>query len=108
MSSVPRTGQRPAADESAHVETAGAFDIRVFIGTLLGLFGLIITVMGLFFFTAHESEKTGGLNANLWAGLVMIAVAILFVIWARLDPIRMLVQDNEPGAEEPKDISAID
>ena len=74
----------------------------------IGLFGLIITVMGLIAFGPEESARTGGLNANLWAGLVMIAVAIAFVVWARLDPIRMLIQENEPGAEEPRDISAID
>ena len=88
--------------------TAGAFDIRNFIGTLLGLFGLILVIMGLVAFSPDEAAKTDGMNANLWAGLVMLVVGVLFVVWTKLDPIRMVVRDNEPGAEESRDISALD
>ncbi|MGY5765815.1 hypothetical protein ACXET9_11505 [Brachybacterium sp. DNPG3] len=97
-----------ASAPSAAVETAGAFDIRNFIGALVGLFGAILTLMGLFAFDAAESAKTDGMNANLWAGIAMVVVAALFFLWAKLDPIRMIVQDNEEGAEEPKDIAGLD
>ena len=99
-------GQDLPAD--ATVQTAGAFDIRNFIGTLLGLFGLILVIMGLVAFSPDEAAKTDGMNANLWAGLAMLVVGVLFVVWTKLDPIRMVVRDNEPGAEEPHDISALD
>ncbi|MFI8777089.1 hypothetical protein ACIGH6_08365 [Brachybacterium paraconglomeratum] len=92
----------------ATVQTAGAFDIRNFIGTLLGLFGLVLVVMGLFAFGPEEAAKTDGLNANLWAGIALVVVAAAFLIWTRLDPIRMVVRNNEDGAEEPHDISALD
>ena len=92
----------------ATVQTAGAFDIRNFIGTLLGLFGLVLVAMGLFAFGPEAAAKTDGLNANLWAGLAMLIVGILFVVWTKLDPIRMVVHENEDGAEEPHDISALD
>jgi hypothetical protein len=92
----------------ATVRTAGAFDIRNFIGILLGLFGLVLVVMGLFAFGPEEAAKTEGLNANLWAGLAMVAVAVLFLLWTRLDPIRMVVRDNEDGAEDARDIAALD
>ena len=100
---VPGTGT-----SDAHVETVGAFDIRVFIGALIGLFGVILTLMGLLAYNAAQAELTGGINANLWAGLVMAAVGIAFFAWAKLEPIRIVVQDNAPGAEEPKDIAPID
>jgi len=102
------TGSSGSAAAGGEVQTAGAFDIRNFIGTLIGLFGVILVVWGLFFFTPAEAEKTGGVNANLWAGLAMVVVAIAFVVWTKLDPIRMVVRDNEPGAEEPHDIAAVD
>lgn len=107
---APEIAESPAAPtpEGATVKTAGAFDIRNFIGTLLGLFGLVLLAMGLLAFGPAEAEKTGGLNANLWAGLAMLIVGILFIVWTKLDPIRMVVRENEDGAEEPRDIAAID
>ena len=65
-------------------KTAGAFDIRNFIGMLLGLYGIILTLMGLF--GDKELDKTGGINANLWTGLALLVVSAIFMTWARLRP----------------------
>ncbi|WP_193612427.1 hypothetical protein [Nocardioides lijunqiniae] len=64
---------------------AGAFDIRNIIGGLIGVYGVILTLMGLF--GDPETEKTGGPNANLWAGLIMLAVGLAFIAWARIRPV---------------------
>lgn len=101
-------GNTAEAPEGAHVETVGAFDIRIFIGSLIGIFGILLVGMGLFAFTEAAAVKTGGINANLWAGLVMIAFAIGFVVWTKLEPLRIVVSDNEEGAETPKDIAPVD
>lgn len=69
-------------DRSQH--TAGAFDIRNFIGALLGIFGIILLLMGIFGDT--EESKTGGINANLWAGIALLVVSAFFLSWARLRP----------------------
>ena len=66
-------------------QTAGAFDIRNVIGGLIGVYGVILTIMGIFGDT--QSSKTGGVNANLWAGLAMIVVGLVFLVWARLRPV---------------------
>jgi hypothetical protein len=66
-------------------KTAGAFDIRTVIGALLAVYGVILTLMGLF--GDAETEKTGGVNANLWAGLVMLVVGVGFLVWARVKPV---------------------
>ncbi|MEP9363288.1 hypothetical protein ABLE68_10010 [Nocardioides sp. CN2-186] len=65
--------------------TAGAFDIRNIIGGLIGLYGVVLTVMGIF--GDEEGDKTGDVNANLWAGLVMLAIGAGFLIWARVRPV---------------------
>ena len=97
-----------APEQGAHVETAGAFDIRIFIAGLIGIYGVILLTLGIVSFDAQEAAKTGGVNANLWTGIGLAVFAAAFVTWAKLDPIRMLVQDNEPGAEDPKDIAPLD
>lgn len=65
--------------------TAGAFDIRNVIGALLALYGAILTLMGLF--GDPETDKTGGVNANLWAGLALLVVGVGFLVWARVKPV---------------------
>ena len=80
-------------------QTAGAFDIRNVIAGLIGSYGVILTLLGLF--GDQEGDKTGDVNANLWAGLGMLVFAISFVLWARLRPV---VVEEEPGEpEEPEE-----
>jgi hypothetical protein len=67
--------------------TAGAFDIRNVIGGLLGAYGIILLLLGLF--GDKELDKTDGINANLWAGLVMLVIGIVFLAWARLRPVKV-------------------
>ncbi len=82
-------------------KTAGAFDIRVIIGSLLGIYGLILLVMGLF--GDPETDKTGGPNANLWAGLALAVVAVLFLVWWRVRPIVVAEpEDHEDLAAPPR------
>jgi SSS family solute:Na+ symporter len=66
-------------------KTAGALDIRNIIGALLGIYGLVLIVMS--FVSDQELAKTGGINANLYAGIGLAVVAAAFLGWARLRPI---------------------
>jgi hypothetical protein len=83
---------------------AGAFDIRNVIGALLGVYGVILTLAGLL--GEHEPEKTGGVNANLWTGLVLVAVAAAFIAWARFRPIVVPTEvegpDDDPTRPAPR------
>ena len=74
--------------------TAGLLDIRNIIGTLVGVYGVILTLMGLF--ADQESDKTGDVNANLWAGLAMVVVGVVFVTWARLRPVVVPEHHDRP------------
>ncbi|MEJ7636237.1 hypothetical protein [Aeromicrobium sp.] len=67
--------------------TVGLFDIRFIIGGLIGVYGVILTLLGLFNATEEELAKGDGLNINLWAGLGMLVVGLAFVAWARLRPV---------------------
>ena len=48
------------SDAAAAPHKAGAFDIRNIIGALMGLYGVILTLAGIF--GDPEVEKTGGVN----------------------------------------------
>lgn len=73
----------PTGTPTTH--SAGIFDIRTIIGLLMLVYGVILTAMGLF--ADPELDKTGGVNANLIAGIALLAVGGLFTAWARLRPI---------------------
>ena len=66
-------------------KTVGILDVRTIIGSLLGLYGVILALVGLL--GDAETDKTGGVNANLWAGLGLLLVGGGFILWWRLRPI---------------------
>ena len=77
--------QEGAADQGGH--TAGAFDIRVIISVLFFIYGIVLTVLGVFSADAAELAKSNGLNINLWSGIGMVVFAALFALWVKLRPI---------------------
>ena len=82
MSQAPDTGTE--APQSA---AARLFDLRSLIGGLFVLYGLMLTVAG--FFTSYkELVKASNININLWLGLGMLVVGVLFLLWWRLNPVR--------------------
>src|SRR4051812_12698226 len=85
MSSAAQQDPAPSSPEAPH--KAGAFDVRSVIAGLIGFYGLVLVVLGLVHDTSAEQQKTGGVNANLWAGIVMLLVAAGFALWTRLRPI---------------------
>ncbi|WP_148574237.1 hypothetical protein [Nocardioides caldifontis] len=75
---------------------AGAFDIRVFIGSLLGIYGVILLLTGLFGTSDADLAKSDGLNVNLWTGIALLVSAALFVVWSRLRPV-VVPDDPDEG-----------
>ncbi len=84
-SNAPDGGSPAPAGDGRH--TAGAYDVRTVIAGLLGLYGIVLTVLGLVDYSEADRAKTGDVNANLWAGLAMIVVALVFAAWLKLRPI---------------------
>jgi hypothetical protein len=58
------------------------------IGGLLTLYGVVLTVMGLFA-CDDAKAKAAGININLWAGLVILAGGAVFLGWVVLRPLRV-------------------
>ncbi|MCR6481847.1 hypothetical protein M8542_03360 [Amycolatopsis sp. OK19-0408] len=86
-----------ATESGARPRKAGAFDIRLIIALLIGVYGVILTVMGAAFTSDEEIKKAADVNINLWAGIGMLVVAALFIIWAKARP---LVVPAEPESDD--------
>jgi membrane-bound ClpP family serine protease len=82
-------------DNTEHVEKkkAGLFDIRFIIAGLIGVYGVILVLLGIFNASDEELARGDGLNINLWAGLGMIVVSIAFGVWAKVRPVVVPVED---------------
>src|SRR3954469_21928324 len=79
---------------------AKLFDIRLLIGGLFTLYGLMLTVAG--FFTSDAARrKASGININLWLGLGMLVLGLLFLLWHRLSPLRVEPNPVESVPDEP-------
>lgn len=77
---------------------ARLFDIRNIVGALLGIFGVLLTIVGFVpgllgprhASTAHNRvDLYVGTSANWWVGLALIAVSAGFIVWALLRPVRI-------------------
>jgi hypothetical protein len=82
---------------------AGAFDIRVFIASLIGIYGIVLVITGIVQHSAADLRKTGGWNINLYAGIGMVVFAALFLLWARTRPVvvRVRPEDLEDSGRPP-------
>ncbi|WP_160010672.1 hypothetical protein [Nocardioides sp. AX2bis] len=85
--------EKAAFEQRTH--TAGAFDIRNVIGGLMAVYGVILTVTGLFTESTPEVAYADDYNSNLIAGIVLLVVGVGFVVWARLRPVVVPVQKDD-------------
>lgn len=77
---------------------AGVFDIRLVIALLIGVYGLVLTVLGIGFTSEEDLAKAADVNINLWAGIGMLVFAALFVLWARLRPLAVPTEAEQEQA----------
>ena len=87
-------------DKTGDATASKLFDLRTLIGGLFVLYGVLLTVVGLFDNDA-EIAKADGIRINLWLGLAMFVVGALFLLWAFLRPLKIerhpLNEDQPPG-----------
>ena len=99
----------PESGTPTQKHTAGAYDVRTVIAGLIGLYGIVLTIMGLFADNADDRAKTGDWNANLWSGIVMIIVAVAFALWLWLRPVVVdpvaLEKEKGEGTSDGSDVT---
>jgi hypothetical protein len=84
-------------DSGREMQAANLFDLRRIIGGLFLLYGIVLTILGLF--DSHaEIAKAAGVRINLWAGLGMIAFALFMVGWSMLRPLSRQLEEEESAA----------
>lgn len=79
------------------------FDLRTVIGGLFAIYGLVCVIWGFVSYTDADRAKTGGINVNLWAGLGMLGISAIFLVWAFTRPIK---SDAPPEAADDPPTSA--
>jgi hypothetical protein len=80
---------------------ARLFDVRRVIGALFVVYGVIVTLIGIFD-SAADIEKAQGVRINLWMGLSMLALGALFLLWqwwrpTELKPADLSDEDDREG-----------
>ena len=88
-----------AAEESGgrEMRAANLFDLRRIIAGVFGVWGVLLVILGLTESDA-EIERAAGVNINLWAGLGMLGISLVFTVWALTRPLgEELAEDGEGG-----------
>ncbi|WP_305786887.1 hypothetical protein [Symbioplanes lichenis] len=73
---------------------ARLFDVRVVIGGLFVIYGVIVTLLGVFD-SQSEIDKAQGVRINLWMGLTMLVLGLLFLAWARWRPTKVPTEGQD-------------
>jgi hypothetical protein len=89
----PSTSRRAA-------QAANLFDLRRIIGGLFTVWGVLLIILGATDSTA-EANKAAGININLWAGVGMLILGIVFLIWAFTRPLGTALREAEESGEHP-------
>lgn len=85
------TDREDLAEEQYNAEHSSAsklFDLRYLIGALMGIYGVVLIIVGLLD-SQDEVDKAAGIRINLWMGLGMLALGLLFLLWARTRPLKV-------------------
>ena len=75
-----------ADTENREERAANLFDLRRIIGGVFVVWGVLLTILGLFDSDA-EIEKAAGVHINLYAGIGMLIFGALFLVWAFTRPL---------------------
>jgi xanthine/uracil/vitamin C permease (AzgA family) len=84
-------------EEAERVSAAARlFDVRLVIGGLFVVYGLVVGTLGVFDSKA-EIDKAQGVRINLWTGLGMLALGLIFLVWHWVRPLVPVAPPDEAG-----------
>jgi hypothetical protein len=81
--------------ETREARAANLFDLRRIIGGLFTVWGVLLIILGVTDSDA-EANKAAGININLYAGIGMLILGLVFLAWALTRPLGE--QLDEAGA----------
>jgi hypothetical protein len=86
-----------AEPETTSKRAANLFDLRRIIGGVFVAWGVLLIILGL---TDSEAEanKAAGININLYAGIGMLIVGLVFVTWALTRPLGQELAESEEAS----------
>src|ERR1700749_2222731 len=73
---------------------ANLFDLRRIIGGVMTVWGVLLIILGATDST-EEANKAAGININLYAGIGMLIVGLIFLAWAFSRPLGSDLRDAE-------------
>ncbi len=87
----PAIHQAEEAMTQREAKAISLFDLRKVIAGVFLVYGLVLLILGIF--GSHEDKtKAAGININLWVGIAMLVLGLLFVAWSLWRP---LVSEEE-------------
>jgi hypothetical protein len=85
--------QEPELSEQEVERATNLLDIRRIIGTLLGIYGVLLLGAGIFGSDA-DKNKASGVNINLWVSFALLVACALFWLWATTRPLIDELEDE--------------
>ncbi|GAA0954397.1 hypothetical protein [Actinocorallia libanotica] len=79
---------------------ANLLDIRVVIGGLFTIYGVILTITGIIDSPAARA-KAEGVDINLWVGLAMLVFGLCFLFWSMRNPRHQVHEGHDPDEDRP-------
>ncbi|MDA0166154.1 hypothetical protein OM076_38170 [Solirubrobacter ginsenosidimutans] len=73
---------------------ANLFDLRRIIGGVFTAWGVLLIILGLTD-SPEEANKAAGININLYAGIGMLIVGLIFLAWAFARPLGRELREAE-------------
>jgi amino acid transporter len=79
--------ESPTGSDTAKSASSRLFDLRWLIAAMFTVYGVVLIIVGAFDSSA-EVHKAAGVRINLWTGIGMLAIGLVFAAWARWRPLR--------------------